>query len=102
MSRTSSSNNSSSGGGGAVARLRTAQSRAVQRGAGAGRRPGGAVIRSAGRRPQLRRSVPAPPSPVPGSHHGSGVGGRGPAEPLPGGLCGEPEQVPAEAGDLGR
>lgn len=40
-SRTSSSNNSSSIGGGAVARLRTAQSRAVQRGAGAGRRPGG-------------------------------------------------------------
>lgn len=62
----------------------------------------GSVIRSAGRRPQLRRSVPAPPSPVPGSHHGAGVGGRGPAEPLAGGLCGEPEQVPAEAGDLGR
>lgn len=40
--------------------------------------------------------------PLPQPHHGAGVGGRGPAEPLPGGLCGEPEQVPAEAGHLGR
>lgn len=42
------------------------------------------------------------PLPVPQPHHGAGVGGRGLAEPLPGGLCGEPQQVPAEAGDLGR
>ena len=62
----------------------------------------GAVILRAGRRPQLHQAVPAPPSPAPRPHHGAGVGGRGPAEPLPGGLCGEPEQVPAEAGHLGR
>lgn len=42
-----------------------AESRAVRRAAGAGRRPGGAVIRCAGRRPQLRRAVPGSPSPAP-------------------------------------
>lgn len=42
------------------------------------------------------------PLPAPQPHDGAGVGGRGPAKPLLGGLCGEPEQVPAEAGDLGR
>lgn len=33
--------------------------------------------------------------------HGAGVGGGGSAEPLPGRLCGEPEQIPAQAGYMG-
>lgn len=91
---------SGAGGGGAPAH-RPGHARCCAARGRAGAR--GAVIRGAGRRPQLRRAVPAPPpSPAPRPHHGAGVGGRGPTEPLPGGLCGEPEQVPAEAGDLGR
>lgn len=83
----------------AVARLRTTQSRAVLRGARAGRRPGlsfaalVAALSCAGRFRYI--SYCLGPTMVLESVVAE------PAEPLAGGLCGEPEQVPAEAGIWG-
>jgi hypothetical protein len=61
------------------------------------------VVRGAGLGAQLLGcSGSSPFSPSPGSRQNAGVGGSGPADPVPGGVCGEPEQVPAEDGHLGR
>lgn len=75
----------------------------------AGDAPGAGLPRAVARRPLLSLSLtllcPAggPRLACGGARlrHGAGVGGGGSAKPLPGRLCGEPEQVSAQAGHMG-